>query len=79
MSTTIRVKEATRDRLAAVARATDRSIIDVMEEAVDALERRVFFRQLNQRYAELRADESEWADVLAERDLEAAAVGNHSR
>ena len=70
MSTTIRVSEDTRDRLAALARACGRPMTEVVDEAVDALERRAFFDALNARYRELRADPDQWAEIEAERSVE---------
>jgi predicted transcriptional regulator len=67
MSTTIRVSEATRDRFARLADATGRPMTQLLDEAADALERRVFFDQLGSRYEALRADESTWAAIEAER------------
>jgi len=43
MSTTIRVSEATRSRLAELAKATGRPMTELFDQAADALERRVFF------------------------------------
>jgi hypothetical protein len=40
---------------------------DVIEDAIDALERRVFFDDLNRRFGELRRDETEWASIESER------------
>jgi predicted transcriptional regulator len=67
MSTTIRVSEETRDRFARLADATGRPMTQLLDEAADALERRVFFDHLRGRYAELRADGPEWAALQAER------------
>lgn len=78
MSTTIRVPLRTRDRLAALAAATGRPMTAVVEDALDALERRVFFDSLNARYEELRADKAAWAAVEAERAVEDKAAGDRS-
>lgn len=78
MSTTIRVSEATRDRLAAIAAETDRPMTAVVEDAVDALERRRFFSSLNDGYRRLRADDDAWAEVEAERRLEAGTLRDRS-
>jgi hypothetical protein len=50
----------------------------LLEEAVDALERRLFFDQLSARYEALRADPQAWDEIKAERALEAGAVGDLS-
>lgn len=79
MSTTIRVSHATRGRIAAIASATGRPMTEVLDDAVDALERRVFFDELNEGYAALRADPEKWAAVGAERAAEERARGDGSR
>src|SRR4030042_142634 len=56
MTTTIRVSKETRDRLAAVAASTGTPMTRVLDEAVDALERRVFFDCLNRPYGALGQD-----------------------
>ncbi len=56
MSTTIRVSERTRDRFAKLAASTGRPMTDLVDDAADALERRVFFEQLSAGYEALRAD-----------------------
>ena len=78
MSTTIRVRDQTRSRLASLAKATGRPMTDLLDEALDALERKVFFESLNARYGELRADPGAWAMIEAERDAEQDALGDSS-
>jgi hypothetical protein len=76
MSTTIRVSEATRDRLAAFAHADHRPMTSVLDEALDALERRRFFVSFNDRYAQLRVDADDWAAIENERALESAPLAD---
>ena len=78
MSTTIRVSEQTRDRLAALADSTKRPMTRVLDDAVDALERRLFFDRLNRRYQELRDDPEVWAEIEAERRVEEETAGDAS-
>ncbi|MGK2957460.1 MAG: hypothetical protein ACSLFB_03470 [Acidimicrobiales bacterium] len=78
MSTTIRVNEQTRDRLAALAKSEGKPMTAVVDEALDALERRVFFDEFNARYKELRNDPSAWDAIEAERATEAGALGDAS-
>lgn len=78
MSTTIRVSEETRDRLASLADATGRPMTRVLDEAVDALERKVFFDRLNRRYQELRDDPAAWSEIEQERRVEEDALGDLS-
>jgi predicted transcriptional regulator len=78
MSTTIRVSDRTRDRFAKLARATGRPMTQLLDEAADALERRVFFDELAAGYERLRASPAEWAQIKAERDLEEGALTDGS-
>lgn len=78
MSTTIRVSEPTRDRFAKLAQATGRPMSRLLDEAADALERRVFFDQLSARYENLRGDVSEWSEIEAERAVESEALRDSS-
>ena len=78
MSTTIRVSEETRDRLASMAGATGRPMTRVLDDAVEALERKIFFDALNRRFQELRDDQEAWAEIERERRAEEGAVGDRS-
>ena len=78
MSTTIRVTEQTRDRFAQLAKVTGRPMIELLDEAADALERRVFFDQLDAGYAELRRDPAAWAEIEAERAVESRSLDDRS-
>ena len=78
MSTTIRVSEETRSRFAELAKATGRPMTEVLDEAADALERRVFFERIAVRYAELRNDANAWAEIEAERGEESSSMSDHS-
>ncbi len=74
MSTTIRVSIRTRDRIAILAGTSGQPMNAVVDEALDALERRRFFDELNTRYGELRQDERAWSDIERERAVEAASL-----
>ncbi len=78
MSTTIRVSEPTRDRFAKLAQETGRPMSQLVDEAADALERRVFFDTLSARYEVLRNDTSAWHEIEAERDVESGALSDSS-
>jgi predicted transcriptional regulator len=78
MSTTIRVSEETRDRLASLANATGRPMTRVLDDAVEALERKVFFDRLNRRYRELRDDSAAWSEIERERGVEEGTLGDVS-
>jgi predicted transcriptional regulator len=79
MSTTIRVSEATRDRFARLAMTTGRPMTQLLDDAADALERRVFFERLASRYEELRNDPEMWTALEEERAAESGSVGDRSR
>jgi len=74
MSTTIRVTDSTRERIASLARASGTSMSAVVEAAVDALERRRFFAEFNERYAELYAEGGARQEIEAERALESSSL-----
>jgi hypothetical protein len=78
MSTTLRADEETRDRFARLSRETGRPMSRLLSEAADALERRLFFEGLGNRYAELRADPAAWAEITTEREIESQALGDTS-
>jgi predicted transcriptional regulator len=78
VSTTIRVSAETRDRFARLAEVTGRPMTQLLDEAADALERRVFFDQFAARYEELRADSAAWGEIETERAVESGAVRDRS-
>lgn len=67
MSTTIRLNDATKKRIAALSRSTGRAMTDLLEQAIDMLDRKLFMDEVNRRYAELKADPEAWAEIVAER------------
>jgi predicted transcriptional regulator len=78
MSTTIRVSNQTRDRFAKLADETGRPMTQLLDEAADALERRVFFNQFAARYEALRADPRAWGEIEAERAVETSSLADRS-
>ncbi len=50
----------------------------LVDEAADALERRVFFDQLAAGYEALRADSHAWGEIQAERAAETGALRDSS-
>jgi len=77
-TTTLRVNEPTRDRFAMLARKTGRPMSQLVEEAVEALERRMFFELFSDRYESLRADADAWREIEAERAIEAGILRDRS-
>ena len=74
MSTTVRVSEETRRRAAALAKSTGRQLQQVIEEAVVAYEREMFWQGFTEGYEALAEDPSAWADVQAERAGESPSL-----
>ena len=64
---TIPVTETSYRILQDLADRTGQTITDVLDKAVDAYHRKLFFDQLNSAYAALRADPVAWAAVEEER------------
>ena len=75
-TTTVRISKRARAKAEAVAAATNRSMASVIEDAVDAYRRDVFWRQYEEGIDGLRRDPEAWADYVGERDAEAAALGD---
>jgi hypothetical protein len=70
MSTpTVSISESSHQVLKELAEQTGQTMMDVLDKALDAYRRKVFFDRLNAGYAELRADPEAWAEHLAERKL----------
>ena len=71
-------ERADRDRFARLAQATGRPMSQLVDEAADALERRVFFDQLSARYEMLRDDSDAWETIEDERRVESGALRDRS-
>jgi hypothetical protein len=66
---TVPISEASHRLLKELAEQTGRTMLEVLDKALEAYRRKLFFEQLNVGYAELRADPEAWAEHLAERQL----------
>lgn len=66
-TTTVRVRRPDSERLQSLAKDRQAAVIDVVHEAIDALERRDFLRGLNEDYQQLRHDTERWEQYLTER------------
>lgn len=66
-TTTVRVRRPDSERLQALAKARQTTVIDVLHAAIDALERQEFLRGLSHDYQRLREDPERWEQYLAER------------
>lgn len=64
---TARVSEKARRMLRELAKATGRTMQEVLEEAIDAYRRHVFLEQCNAAFAALRSDPEAWEEEMQER------------
>lgn len=76
MSTTIRVSEQTRLRAAALAKSTGKQMQTVVDEALIAYERALFWESFDAAYSRLADDAGEWDEILAERRNEEQALAD---
>lgn len=67
MSTTIRISDATKARIDSLAAQSGLQIQALVDRAIAQYERAAFFDEMNKAFAELRQDESAWAEFEAER------------
>ena len=77
--TTIRVTNETHRRIADLAHRTGNPMTEVVSRAVDALERQVYFGEVNRRFEELRSEPESWAEIVEERAVEGTALRDASR
>ena len=66
-TTTVRIRRPDSERLQALARQRQTTVIEVLHSAVDALERQEFLRGLNADFELLREDPERWEQYVAER------------
>lgn len=66
-TTTVRVRRPDSERLQSLAKARQTAVVDVVHDAIDALERQEFLRGLNGDYQRLRNDPELWEQYLVER------------
>lgn len=66
-TTTVRVRRPDAERLQALARTQQTTVIEVLHSAIDALERQHFMHGLNEDVERLRSDPERWEEYLAER------------
>jgi hypothetical protein len=65
----VSISEAAHQILKELAEQTSQTMMAVLDKALDAYRRKLFFEQLNAGYAELRADPAAWPEHLAEQKL----------
>ena len=66
-TTTVRVRRPDSERLQSLAKTRRTTVIDVVHEAIDALERQEFLRGLSDDYRRLRQDPAKWQALIDER------------
>jgi len=64
---TVRIRRPDSERLQALARERQSTVIEVLHSAVDALERQEYLRGLKEDYGRLRDDPERWEQYVAER------------
>jgi predicted transcriptional regulator len=67
-STTIRVSVAQRERLRRLADQRESSMADTLDDAIEALRRDQFYRDMAASEAKLRAQPAAWATYVTDRD-----------
>jgi hypothetical protein len=66
-TTTVRVRRPDSERLQSLAKTRKTTVVAVLHEAIDALERQEFLRGLNDDYRRLRDDPARWRAFIDER------------
>ena len=66
-TTTVRVRRPDSERLQSLAKARRTTVIDVLHDAIEALERQEFLSGLSDDYRRLREDPAKWQAFLDER------------
>ncbi len=74
-TTTVRVDTRTHARLLELAAASQRSLVDTVDDAVEALARQRFASKVRGEIADMRTDPAAWADYLADADATSVADG----
>ena len=64
---TVRISDSARGTLRELARAEGKSMLALIDEAVEALRRQRFLEQVNAAYAKVRDDPDAWEELDAER------------
>ncbi len=66
-STTLRVSTELHDKIAHLAKARGQRMQDIIDQAIDAWERTMFWEEFNESWARVRRNPEQWAQVQAER------------
>ena len=73
---TTRISAAAHGILREMSRAEGKSIVALLDEAVETLRRQRFLEQVNAAYAALRGDAASWKEIEDERRLWDASLGD---
>jgi len=76
-TTTIRVDTETHARLRELSRATGKSLVETVRDAVEALGRQGFAHQVAAELATLKSDATAWSAYLAEAESTSVSDGIH--
>jgi hypothetical protein len=75
-ASSVTISEAANQLLQELAEQTGQTPTVVLDHALEAYRRKLFFERVNAGYAELRTDPEAWAEHLAERKLWDATLGD---
>jgi predicted transcriptional regulator len=67
MSTTLRVSDELHDKIAQLAKARGQRMQDIIDQAIDAWERALFWDEFNSSWEQVHNDPERWAQVQADR------------
>lgn len=68
--TTVRIAEATRDKLRDIANRENTSMHIILEKAIEDYRRKCFLDEANRAYETLRQDHNAWQEEQSEREWE---------
>jgi predicted transcriptional regulator len=68
-STTLRVSSELHDRIAQLAKSRGQRMQDIIDQAIDAWERALFWDEFDASWERIRNDPEQWAEVQAERAI----------
>jgi hypothetical protein len=68
-TTTVRISQSSHEVLKQISKQTGESMAHVLDKALEDYQRKLFFAQLNDGYAQLRADPEACLEHAAEADL----------
>lgn len=66
---TVHISESAHQLLKNLAEETGQTTMEIIDQALDAYRRKLFFEQMNAGYTALQADPEAWAEHLEERKL----------